>query len=44
MINLPFVTISIAPETREKLKAAKLYKHESYDELMNRLLEAGKHG
>ena len=36
--------IPVDTETRAKLKAAKIYKRETYDEVINRLLEAGKHG
>lgn len=41
---MPITTIPLQTETRDKLKAAKVYKRETYDEAINRLLEAGKHG
>ena len=34
-----FVVISVKPPTRERLRGAKLYSRETYDELLNRILD-----
>jgi len=37
-----YTTIQIRKETREKLKALRITKRESYDEIINRLIEKCK--
>lgn len=42
MMFMEYTTIQITKETREKLKKLRITKRESYDEIINRLIEKCK--
>jgi predicted CopG family antitoxin len=43
MVIMEYTTIQIRKETREKLKKLRITKRESYDEVINRLIENAGH-
>ena len=43
MVIMEYTTIQVRKETREKLKKLRITKRESYDEVINRLIENAGH-